>query len=85
MEAQFERSDGKIDTKNGRTKNTNSKKSGNDGNGKVAKPDAETVYFPGDDSLQGFLSWSDEENFMPELFDMSELPEGTSIYYISPE
>ena len=51
----------------------------------MAKPDAETVYFPGDDSLQGFLSWSYEENFMPELFDMSELPEGTSIYYISPE
>ena len=49
------------------------------------KPDVETVDLPGDDTPQGFVSYSDEEDITPKLFDMSSLPEGKSIYYISPE
>ena len=45
----------------------------------------ETVDLPGNDALQGFFSYSNEEVVTPELFDMSALPEGMSIYYIPPE
>ena len=55
LEAHFEISDGKIDTKDGRTKNTNIKKYGNYGNCQVAKTDVETVDITEDDSPQGFL------------------------------
>ena len=49
------------------------------------EPDVVTVDLPGDDAPQGFVSYSDEEEVTPELFDMSALPEGTIIYYILPE
>ena len=39
---------------------------------------------PGDVPLQDFASESDEEDITPKLFDMSELTEGASIYYIFP-
>ena len=39
MEVQFESSDSESDTKYDRTKNTNIKEGGNDGTGKVDKPD----------------------------------------------
>ena len=51
----------------------------------MADPDIETVDLPGDDTPQGFLSYSDEKDSTPELFDMPALPEGTSIHNISSE
>ena len=50
----------------------------------MAKPDVETVDLPWDDAPKGFVSNIGEEDITPEFFDVSELPEGTIIYYISP-
>ena len=55
LEVQFESSDDGSDTKDDRTKNTNIKEGGNDGNGLVAEPDVETVDLCGDDAPQGLL------------------------------
>ena len=85
LEVQFESSDDESDTEDDRTINTNIKEGGNGGNGKVAKPDVKTVDLTGGVVPQGFASESDKEDVPPELFDMSALPEGASIYYISPE
>ena len=82
---QFESSDVKSDTKDDRTKNTNIKEAVNDGSGQVSEPDVETVNIPGDDAPQGFGSYIDEKDVTSGLFDRSALPEGMSIYYISPE
>ena len=78
-------SDDEIDTKDYRTTNTIIKEGGNDGNVQVTDPDVEIVVIPGDDELQGFVSQSDKEDVMPKIFDILSLPEGTSMYYISPE
>ena len=51
----------------------------------MVEPGVETVDLPGYDSPQGFMSYSDEEDVMPKLFDISALPEGTIIYNISLE
>ena len=51
----FEISDGKIDTKYDRTKNTNLRYGGNVGNGQVDDSDVETVDLPGYMALQGFV------------------------------
>ena len=56
LEAQFERSDDKSDTKDNSTTNTNIKEGGNDGNGQVANPYVETIDLTWDDAPQGFLS-----------------------------
>ena len=37
---------------------------------------------PGDVAPQGFAYKSDKEDITPKLFDMTALPEGSSIYYI---
>ena len=84
LEVQFESSDDGSDTKDDRTKNTNIKEGGNYFNGQVVDPDVETVDLPGGGAPHRFLSYSDKENFAPKFLDMSELLEGTSIYYIYP-
>ena len=73
------------DTKYDMNKNTNIKEGGNYGHGKVAKPDVETVDITGDDSPQGFVSYSGKKYINPKFYDMSALLEGTSIHYVSPE
>ena len=85
LESRFESSASKSDTKDDGTKNTNIKKGGNYGNGQLSKIDVETVDISGDDASQGFLSYSNKEEVTPKLFDMSALPEVTSIYYIYSE
>ena len=51
----------------------------------MAEPDVETVDLPGYVSTQVSASESDKENVTPKLFEMSALPEGSSIYYIFTE
>ena len=48
----------------------------------MAEPDAETVDITGDDLTQGFVSYSEEGGLTPKFFEVSELSEETSIYYI---
>ena len=45
------------------------------------EPDVGTVDIPENDAPQGFMYWSDDEGVTTKLFDMSSLPEMTSIYY----
>ena len=56
LEAKFEISDDKRDTKYNRTTNTNIKEGISCGNGQVSDPDVENVDIPGDDAPQGFVS-----------------------------
>ena len=56
LEAQFEISDGESDTKGDSTKYTNIKEGVSNGNGKVDKPDVETVDIPGDNAPRSFMS-----------------------------
>ena len=56
LEAQFESSYDKIDTKYDRTTNTNIKEGSIFGNGQVEEPGVETVDLPGDYATQGFVS-----------------------------
>ena len=60
LEEHFESSDDRSDTEDDRTKQTKIKEGSNDGNGKVAETDVETVDPPGDIVPQGFAS--DSEN-----------------------
>ena len=60
LEMIFESSDDESDTKDDKTTNNNIKEGGNAGNGQVAKPDVETVDIPGDNTLQGFVSYSEK-------------------------
>ena len=55
LEAQFERSDDKSNTKYDKTTKTYIKEGGNYGNGKLGEPDLETVDPPRYDVLQVFL------------------------------
>ena len=82
---QVESNDDDSDTKIYTTTNTNIHEGGNGGNAQVADTDVETVDIPGDDVPKLFVSWSYEEVITSKLFDISALPEETSIYYISPE
>ena len=81
----FERSDDESDGKYDTTKSTNVKYGDNDGNVQVAKTDVETVNLNGDDAQKGFMYQIDKEDITAKLFDISALPEGTILYYISPE
>ena len=56
LEAQFECSDDKSDTKYDSTTNTNIKECVNDGNGKVVDTSLEAFVLPGYHALQGFVS-----------------------------
>ena len=56
LEAQFEISDGKSDTKDDRATNTNIKEGSIDYNGKVVKPHVNCFDIPGGAAPQGFLS-----------------------------
>ena len=85
LEAQFEIINYESDTKDYSTKNNNIKEGDNYGSWKVEGPGVEMVDLPGDVAPQGFASKSDKEDVTPKLFDISEILEGTSIYYISHE
>ena len=85
LEMQFEGSADKSDIKDDSTKNTNIKEGSNDDNEQVSETDVETVDISGDDALQAFVSQIEQEGVMPELFGISALPEGASIFYISSE
>ena len=56
MEKHFEGNGVKIYTKDDRTKKSNIKEDGNDGNGQVDDSDVETVDIPGYDAPQGLVS-----------------------------
>ena len=64
----FESSDGKIDTKDGSTKNTNIKEGGNVGNGQVAEPDVEIFDIPGYDASQGVCHRATSKTLGPNYF-----------------
>ena len=51
----------------------------------MADPYVETVNIPENVATQGFVYKSDREDNTPKFIDMSALPEGASIYYISSE
>ena len=57
----------------------------NDCSGQIAKTDIETVNITGDDAQKGFMYQIEKEDITAKLFDISSLPDGTSLYYISSE